>query len=97
MKAAGLEDEPSMRDTTGSNSWATSNTWLLVSSSCIGTKIGSGTDLVGSPLRHHDNAPDFLHLRVVRRADSIQVACNLQGRAKVSLMVGSPSSCIPTS
>ena len=62
---------------------------LLVLSSYIGTRIGSGTDLVGSPLWHHDDAPDFLHLGVVGRADSIQVACNLQGRAKVSLMVGS--------
>ena len=57
---------------------ATSNSWLLVSSSCIGIRIGSGTDLVSSPLRHHDDAPDLLHLRVVGRADSIQVACNLQ-------------------
>ena len=62
---------------------------LLVLSSCIGIRIGSGTDLVGSPLWHHDDAPDFLHLGVVGRADSIQVACNLQGTAKVSLMVGS--------
>ena len=72
MKAAGLEGEPSVRDTTVSNSW------LLVTSSCIGTRIGSGTDLVSSPLWHHDDAPNLLHLRVVRRADSIQVACNLQ-------------------
>ena len=61
---------------------ATSNSWLLVSSSCIGTRIGSGTDLVSSPLRHHDDAPDLLHLRVVGRADSIQVACNLWGEGK---------------
>ena len=61
---------------------ATSNSWLLVSSSCIGTRIRSGTDLVSSPLRHHDDAPDLLHLRVVGRADSIQVACNLRGEGK---------------
>lgn len=78
VKAAGLEGEPSVRDTTVGNI----KQLVVVSSSCIGTRIGSGTDLVSSPLRHHDDAPDLLHLRVVGRADSIQVACNLRGEGK---------------
>lgn len=33
--------------------------------------------LVCSPLGYHHNAPDLLHLGIIRRAHSIQVTCNL--------------------
>ena len=34
--------------------------------------------LVRAPLRNHHHTPDLLHLRVVRRAHSVQVAGNLK-------------------
>lgn len=43
-----------------------------------GQLIGQVDGLVGSPLRHHNNATDLLHLRVVWWAGAIQVACNLE-------------------
>lgn len=33
--------------------------------------------LVRSPLGHHYNAPDLLHLGVIGRAHSVEVTCNL--------------------
>lgn len=39
--------------------------------------VGQVDSLVGSPLWHHDDAADLLHLGVVWWAGSIQVAGNL--------------------
>lgn len=43
-----------------------------------GQLIGQVDSLVGSPLWHHNNATDLLHLRVVWWTGAIQVACNLE-------------------
>lgn len=37
--------------------------------------------LVCSPLGYHHNAPDLLHLGIIRRAHSIKVTCNLGTQA----------------
>lgn len=40
--------------------------------------VGQVDSLVCSPLRHHDDATNLLHLRVVWWTGAIQVACNLR-------------------
>lgn len=40
--------------------------------------VGEMHGLVGSPLRHHHDAADLLHLGVIRGAGAIQVTCNLE-------------------
>lgn len=43
-----------------------------------GQQIGQVDSLVCSPLWHHNNATNLLHLRVVWWTGAIQVACNLE-------------------
>lgn len=43
-----------------------------------GQLIGQVDRLVRSPLWHHNNATDLLHLRVVWWTGAVQVACNLE-------------------
>lgn len=43
-----------------------------------GQLIGQVDRLVRSPLWHHHNATDLLHLRVVWWTGAVQVACNLE-------------------
>jgi hypothetical protein len=40
--------------------------------------VGEVDCLMGAPLRRHHDATNFLHLRVIGRADSIQVSSNLE-------------------
>lgn len=40
--------------------------------------VGKVDGLMGSPLRHHDDASNLLHLRVVWGAGAVQVASNLK-------------------
>ena len=39
--------------------------------------VGQMDHLVGAPLWWHDNASDLLHLRIVCRADAIEITGNL--------------------
>lgn len=43
-----------------------------------GQLVGQVDSLVCSPLWHHDDATDLLHLRVVWRTGAVQVASNLE-------------------
>lgn len=54
--------------------------------------VGQVDSLVSSPLWHHDNAANLLHLGVVWWTSSIQVASNLeQEKGKQSVCVGDNS------
>ena len=44
----------------------------------LGQLVGKVYCLVGAPLGRHHNAPDLLHLGVVRGAHPVQVARDLQ-------------------
>ena len=46
--------------------------------------IGQVDSLMRSPLRHHDDAADLLHLGVVRGTGAIQVACNLETHTNIN-------------
>lgn len=45
----------------------------------LGQLAGEMDGLMGSPLRHHHNTPNLLHLGVVWGTHPIEVACNLGG------------------
>lgn len=45
----------------------------------LGQLAGEVDGLMGSPLRHHHNTPNLLHLGVVWGTHPIEVACNLGG------------------
>lgn len=40
--------------------------------------VGQVNGLMCTPLWHHHDTADFLYLRVIWRAGSIQITCNLQ-------------------
>lgn len=46
--------------------------------------IGQVDSLVSSPLRHHNDASDLLHLRVVWWTGAIQVSSNLEGKKSIT-------------
>lgn len=49
--------------------------------------VGQVDSLVSSPLRHHNDATDLLHLRVVWWTGAIQVSSNLDEKDQVKMLI----------
>ncbi len=48
----------------------------------LGEEVGQVYRLVGPPLRDHHHTPNLLHLRIVRRTHTVQVASNLRSSGR---------------